>query len=131
MRRSTRCSALLERWRAALALFRTPSARNPDPHHRGATGFWHFGLGVIPGAGLGLCGWPVIASAVWIAAIYFLVKEVRDIRRGGRRLDSVEDALFVAMGGAVGSIAPEVGALVIPAHLAALFVMLAQVKTDE
>ena len=78
--------------------FRKPSPRKQDPHHRGATGVWHSLLGaqaasaVFSFSGLGL-----ICATVFVAAVYW-VKESGDLSRGGSWWDSVEDALFVALG---------------------------------
>ncbi|MBV6637033.1 MAG: hypothetical protein KI788_14150 [Mameliella sp.] len=121
-----RFSALRDRLAAALAEFRTPSPRNPDPHHRAATGFWHFGLGIPVGALVWVAG--PMSAMIAVGMGYFLVKELRDIKEGGRVADGVEDALFVAMGAAAGAMVPEAAFVSLPAHTAALIVMLAQTK---
>ena len=113
--------------RELVAEFRRPSGRNPDPHHRAATGFWHFGLGIPAGALAWVAG-PVIAM-VAIGMLYFMAKELRDIRSGGRLADGIEDALFVAMGAAAGAMVPESAIVTLPAHAAALIVMLAQTRS--
>lgn len=89
---------MLKAFKTIWAEFRTPSSRNPDPHHRGATGVWHAALGAIPGLVLADYGlWPASATVVCVVAVYFH-KERGDLRRGGSLADSLEDAAFVGSG---------------------------------
>lgn len=86
--------ALRKMWRA----FLTPSPRNPDPHHRAATGVWHASLGAIPGLVLAnYCTWEAFTTVTFVVTTYGY-KEWSDLRRGGSLSDSIEDAAFVALG---------------------------------
>lgn len=63
---------------------------------RAAGGVWHSVAGAIAcnvfGSAWGL------ALALPLAAIYWLVKETGDLRRGGRFTDGIEDAVMVGLG---------------------------------
>ena len=109
--------------------FRTPSKRNPDPHHRGATGIWHAALGAIPGLVLAdYGGWPVFVTVPFLVAVY-MYKELGDVFRGGSVSDSLEDAVFVAMG----AIAAYFDALygLITVNIAAIFVVSLQIQGNK
>lgn len=109
--------------------FREPSPRNPDPHHRGATGVWHAALGAIPGLIIADYGkWPMVAAIAVVVGIY-LIKEWGDLRRGGRCRDSIEDALFVWMGAASAYYDAMYGLIFV--NIAALFVMACQITEAE
>jgi len=103
-------------------IFKVPGG-NTTPHHRGATFFWHWGLGILPGALLGTWGWePGLATALTVGVVYWGLKERQDIASGGSRRDSFEDSLAVALGGTAGAMVPEVFVPVLLGHLGALIV---------
>lgn len=112
--------------RELIAEFRKPSPRNPDPHHRGATGVWHGSLGAMFGLfSADYLGWPLwLALAVFIGV--YSVKEIRDLARGGSIADGIEDAAFVAAGVTAGYFDAMLGLIAI--NLAGVGVMLAQLK---
>jgi hypothetical protein len=64
-------------------------------YRRAAGGVWHAVVGAVFCAVFGLWGLP---SALVIATIYWAVKEIVDLRRGGGLWDSVEDAICVCLG---------------------------------
>lgn len=118
--------------RALVSEFRKPSPRNPVPHHRGATGYWHHGAGLYPGAVFSLMDVAPLAAAFWAALVvglgYWLIKERGDLKRGGGLRDGIEDAVFVAVGAAGGALAPVAALVVAPAHVGGLIVMAAQLR---
>lgn len=77
----------------------TPSGSigvNPKGYQRAVEGIGHSVLGAFC---VSLLGLPMgVLTSFVIAAIYFVVKETSDLKKGGRLPDSVEDALFVAIG---------------------------------
>jgi hypothetical protein len=106
--------------------FRAPSKRNPDPHHRGATGVWHAALGAIPGLVLADYGaWPLSATVVCIVAVYWW-KEIGDRTLGGSIADAIEDATFVGMGAVAAYYDAIIGLVII--NIAALTAMLLQIR---
>lgn len=108
--------------------FRKPSSRNPDPHHRGATGIWHAALGAIPGLVLADYGaWPMSATITCIVAVYWW-KEIGDRSLGGSIADAIEDAAFVAMGAWAAYYDALIGLVAV--NIAALAVMLLQIKNQ-
>ena len=114
--------------KALWKIFRQPSERNPDPHHRGATGVWHAALGAIPGLVLSDYGeWPAAATVAFVT-VFYLIKECGDLKRNGAVADSIEDAVFVASGAFFAYDYALVGLVFV--NIMALGVMLAQVKED-
>ena len=78
--------------------FLKPSPRNPDPHHRAATGVWHASLGAIPGLLLANHSeWPAFVTISFVVGVYW-IKEAFDLRKGSTLSDSIEDAAFVGAG---------------------------------
>jgi hypothetical protein len=111
------------------AEFRKPSERNPDPHHRGATGIWHAALGAIPGLVLADYGlWPASATVICVVSFY-LQKEIGDLRRGGAIADTIEDAVFVGAGAFFAYYYALIGLLAI--NFMALAVMWLQIKERD
>lgn len=98
--------------RTVIKDFLTPSERNQNPHHRGATGAWHSLLGLQ--ISLMLMAWPWVLVAVLVA---YCCKELHDIYKGGSIADSFEDVAFVLAGVALG--------FAIGANIAALAVVTA------
>lgn len=78
--------------------FRKPSERNPDPHHRGATGVWHSALGAMPVLAAEKFGAIAMALTAIALLIVYVWKEIGDINRGGFWRDSIEDVIFVLIG---------------------------------
>jgi len=62
---------------------------------RAAGGVWHAMLGAALCASL---GWYGLAPGLAAAALYWLVKERGDLRRGGAIMDGLEDAVMVWLG---------------------------------
>jgi hypothetical protein len=76
----------------------TPGVGNP--HHRAMTFVGHSMISAVLVDWLGAAGF---AASGIIAAAYAVLKERRDIRKGGGIWDSLEDTLAVAMGGFYGA----------------------------
>ena len=94
------------------------------PHHRGATWFWHFGLGLLPGAVLSVAWVGLGLATVTVGLVYWLSKERADLARGGGWRDGIEDALAVSLGGWAGYAVPDILWPALAAHAGALLVML-------
>lgn len=106
---------------AVIKDFLTPSARNQNPHHRGATGAWHSLLGLQ--LCLMLMSWPWLLAAVLVA---YCGKELSDIYKGGSVADSFEDVAFVLAGVGLGfAIGSNIAALAVVTaiNLGGLWVM--------
>lgn len=109
--------------RRILAAFATPGG-STTAHHRGATWFWHWGLGAWPGAALSGLDWiSALGAVAVVGVIYWITKERRDLARGGAWRDGIEDALAVAVGAWAGYAVPAMLWPVLVGHAGALLVM--------
>lgn len=85
--------------RALWADILTPSTRDETPYMTAVIFIAHATLGAGL-SGLGLVG--PLGGAAGVAVLYFLLKERRDLARGGGFLDSLIDAGGVALGALYG-----------------------------
>jgi hypothetical protein len=83
---------------AMLAELARPSDLPPGPLHkayeRAVVGIGHLVLGAAIAGLLSPAPWACLA----LAGVYFAIKEVGDLRRGGTLRDGVEDAACVGLG---------------------------------
>jgi hypothetical protein len=88
-------------WRELLRPSTLPNDATALDYHRGVIGMTHalVGAGLVAIIGADPQGWALAMSLrLGIGAIYYLVKEVGDLRRGGQFWDGAEDALMVTLG---------------------------------
>ena len=88
-------------WRDLIAELDTPSNQVGPLHaayERGVIGMGHGLVGALLGAVAGLFGAEPWLAALIVAPLYWLGKEVGDLRRGGTVADGAEDAACVGLG---------------------------------
>lgn len=104
-------------WREFWSEVSQPSDRSETAYQWASIACGHVVVGMTAAA---VSGWLGRADAAWmLAPLYFAVKELRDIMRGGSELDSLVDTAFFALGLVLASV-PQASPLVAAAIAAGI-----------